>query len=87
MNELISIGAAIAVPVVVLVITHPIKRTLSKIETEKREESLDRKVMHAKIDCIVSGLRQMNGNTSVKFGQVYDKTFAEKLDEIKIVHK
>lgn len=85
-GDIISIAASVVVPVLVVIITNPIKKSFKDMDKKKDEEFRDRKIMHAKIDSIVFGLKQMNGDTSVKFGKVYDETFKDRMDEIKYVH-
>ena len=51
---------------------------------EKHNEKVDRNLMllNIKSDCTISGLKQMNGQTSKNFSDVYDKQFDARTKDI-----
>ena len=46
-----------------------------------------REILHIKVECIAEGLRRMNGDTSLKFGKVYDEELQRKMDEFDLITK
>ena len=66
-----------------------IKRFIKKWDdaNTKREqyyEKMDRNILllNIKSDCTISGLKQMNGQTSKNFTQVFDSSYADRTKDI-----
>ena len=58
-------------------------------DRETHNEKVDRnlQLLNIKSDCTISGLKQMNGQTSAKFTDVYDKAFEARTKDIDWINK
>ena len=90
----VQIIIALLIPVCTWAIIFVIRRFIKKwdeadvkreLESKKRDNLLT--LLHVKSDCTIQGLKEMNGNTSMKFGQVYDRNYTEKTRDLDFIEK
>lgn len=81
----VNIYFNIATTLIGIIFTAILTRFMAQQKKVEAEAARERKLHHAKTEAIVEGLKEMNGNTSIKFGQTYDRVLDKKLKELNFV--
>lgn len=78
-----SIVIAVCCPLIVAVVWYFLRRFIK--EWEAREAK--RELYYVKVDCMIVGLKKMNGAMSAKFEQEYDNEFDSRTKDVDMLKK
>jgi hypothetical protein len=87
LSVLIQLAVGLLVLIIGGIFMFYFKRFINRWDATEKEAARERKLHHVKTECIVEGLKEMNGNTSLKFGKTYDEKLNLRLKELNFTDK